>query len=378
MVSGLTRRQLLGALPAASLPMAMAPIAPARAQDRSLSVIVLGQAVVARDLREPPYPDFTRVATLLRNANACAVDLVAAIRGPNAGGPEREPGAARTADAAALDALKALGVNLLALANSHTYDLNASGIADLIAAARARDLTIAGAGIDLAGANAAGYRTSPDGKVALVSVATGEIRTGSAASDNRPGINAIPRLATGDLNPLEIERVTSQIHAAAENADVAIFYHHHESAERDGRPRMDWLQRVARRAIEAGAGIAVAAGLPHVQGVELYRGRPIFYGLGNFVLQTPGEHEPEMLQSVAARCTYAGDALRQIELLPIQLTGERAEDSEDIRQATRGRPALPDTAAAAAILARVAERSQPYNTTITVADGVGRIGLQPG
>src|SRR4029079_15908657 len=101
----------------------------------------------------------------------------------------------------------------------------------------------------------------------------------------------IPRLPTGQLDALEIERVAAQVHAAAEDGDVAIVYLHHE-AEREGRPRTEWVQRVARRAIESGAAMVVGSGLPQLQGIEIYRNRPIFYGLGNFALQTSGG-EPE-------------------------------------------------------------------------------------
>jgi hypothetical protein len=43
------------------------------------------------------------------------------------------------------------------------------------------------------------------------------------------------------------------------------------------------LRRWARRVIDAGADAVVGHG-PHVlRGVEFYRGRPVFYSLGNFV-----------------------------------------------------------------------------------------------
>jgi poly-gamma-glutamate synthesis protein (capsule biosynthesis protein) len=218
--------------------------------------------------------------------------------------------------------------------------------------------------------------------VSLVAAAGGEIRVGAAAGESRPGINVIPRLPTGQLDALEIERVAAMVQAAAANADVALVYLHHEGANTDaaGRLRLEWQQRVARRAIESGAGLVVGTGAPQVQGIEIYRNRPIFYGLGNFVLQAPpsasgGDGEPEALQAIAARCTYGGETLRQIELLPIQLTAEASGADDAERAATRGRPTLADAAAGAAILTRVAELSRPHNTTVAVADGVGRIAL---
>jgi poly-gamma-glutamate synthesis protein (capsule biosynthesis protein) len=380
---GLTRRSLLGALSA--LPLAGPLVRPARADERVLKVIALGQAVVSRDLRDPPYPDFARVAALLHSVDGCAVDLIAAPAAPPStpvpAGAAPLP--ARASDPGALDALKALGIGMLAIANGSSVDPSLSALADLAAAAHARELTIAGAGVDLAGANAAGYRTAANGKLALVAAASGEIRVGTAAGEGRPGINVIPRQPTGQLDALEIERVAAMVQAAAENADAAFVYLHHEGANADARQRIEWQQRVGRRAIESGAGLVVGTGAAQVQGIEIYRNRPIFYGLGNFVYQPPtraggGELGPEALQAIAARCTFGGDTLRQVELIPIQLTADASGapgGSEDAQAASRGRPTLADAATSAAILTRVAELSRPHNTTLAVADGIGRIAL---
>jgi poly-gamma-glutamate synthesis protein (capsule biosynthesis protein) len=378
MDSALTRRTfihgLAGLLPAAAL---LAPRRPADAEadpaTTPFSVIALGQAVGAFDLRVPPAPALDRLAALLREADACTLALMPAA-----------PGAGRGAavDPAALDALKALNIGLVALAGAGTSALGSGGIADLVAAARSHDLTIAGAGADLGNANAAGYRTLPGAKVALVAAASGDVPTGVAAGDGRPGINVIVRLPNGRLDPLDIERVAAQVHAAAENANVAVVYLQHEGAGReagrDGAARLDWIQRVGRRAIEFGAGMVVGTGLPQIQGIELYRGRPIFYGLGNFALQAADDPPAEALQALAARCTWNGGTLAAIELIPLALAldpAPAAEGDAGAAPAAPARPALADEAAATAILARVAALSRPHDVTLEVAAARGRIAL---
>src|SRR5207237_1286328 len=44
-----------------------------------------------------------------------------------------------------------------------------------------------------------------------------------------------------------------------------------------------WIKKWTHEEIDAGADIVVMHGAPVVQGVEIYRGKPIFYDLGNFI-----------------------------------------------------------------------------------------------
>ena len=65
------------------------------------------------------------------------------------------------------------------------------------------------------------------------------------------------------------------ITAAASNANIVVVSIH---AHRDGK----WLVRFAHQAIERGASVVFIHGPHHVRGIELYRGRPIFYSMGYF------------------------------------------------------------------------------------------------
>jgi hypothetical protein len=74
---------------------------------------------------------------------------------------------------AALDALKALGFNLLSLSNNHAFDMQAAGIRNTIAEANRRQIVHAGIGNTLAEASAPAYLKTPKGTIALVSSASG-------------------------------------------------------------------------------------------------------------------------------------------------------------------------------------------------------------
>jgi poly-gamma-glutamate synthesis protein (capsule biosynthesis protein) len=363
----LTRRTLIAGAPAALI------VRRAAAQERTLTLALLGQALIQHDLRTQPYPDLARFAALIGRADAGFTDLETAIRGPHAGTPTREGVFVHIADPAVLDCLKALNIGMLALSNNHAFDLNSGGILDMVEAARTRGFTAAGAGADLPAAAAPAYRDTPGGRIGLVSVATGQIREGGAATAQRPGVNEIRR-RDGVLDADDVARAMAAIGAAARGADLAIFYHHNHYWERDDRVTPEWQKALAHQAIDAGAGVFVSHGVPRMHGIEIYRGRPIFYSLGSFVFQTAtplGAYAPDVWQSTLATCRFSGGRLRDIELAPVQLNEQGV--STALHLETRGRPSLAAGDDAAAILAHVAELSRPYGTAIAIADGIGRI-----
>ena len=105
-----------------------------------------------------------------------------------------------------------------------------------------------------------------------------------------------------------------------------------------------------------------------MHGIEIYRGRPIFYDLGNFIFQTATEdgfYDGEVWQSVIAECRFAGGRFRDMRLTPVQLNDRGVGGPADLK--TRGRPSIARGAAAASILGRLAELSQAYGTVIESA-----------
>lgn len=95
---------------------------------------------------------------------------------------------------------------------------------------------------------------------------------------------------------------------------------------------------------------------PHVvQAAEIYRDKPIFYSLGNFVFDwhvMRGRH----LDGLALRCSIAGKKIAGIELLPV-----RRNEQNDI--CMHGA----DTAAGREILGRFEQLSKKLGSTIALS-----------
>lgn len=84
-----------------------------------------------------------------------------------------------------------------------------------------------------------------------------------------------------DLNRLK--EAVKQAHRQADYVIVSIHSHEMEKENKNEPP--DFQIEFSRQMIDAGADIIIGHG-PHVlRGVEIYKGKPIFHGLGNFIFQ---------------------------------------------------------------------------------------------
>ena len=353
----LSRRRLMGgALGAAVLARQ------ARAAAPPLKLTVMGQALIQHDLRQHPWPDFAALATMFGEADLCFTDLETAIRSPRAEAPTRQDVFLHAAAPIVLDCLKDWRIGMLATANNHAFDLGTGGILGALDELDKRGLSYAGTGADLAAASAPAYRHTQNGTVALVATASGAIRDGAAAASGRAGVNEL-RVSGDEPNAEDVERLLAAIGEAARRADIIIAYHHNHVLTEKGRRVPPWQQALAHRCIDAGAMVFVSHGAPWLLGIELYRGRPIFYDLGSLVFQTAtegGTYDASAWQSVIAECRFSNGALAEMQLAPVQLNAEGVDGD----LTTRGRPSLAHGAEAAAILDRLSELSAPFGTKI--------------
>jgi poly-gamma-glutamate synthesis protein (capsule biosynthesis protein) len=282
-----------------------------------------------------------------------------------------------------LDCLEEWHFNLLALSNNHSWDFGPEGILAAIDGVEARGFVHAGTGADLTTASAPAVRVTPKGRVALVSMASGSGNGADAAATNgRPGINEVqldPQ--TGEIDAAHARRVFTAVRAAASAADIVIVYQHDHYWEKDFRVTPEWKKRFARACIDAGATVFVSHGAPLLQGIELYRGRLIFYDLGSIVFHTvtPLEYyPPEVWETMIAEAEFAAGRLVSLRLRPVALN-ERGEGEPTAPRffQTRGLPTLATGAQGHAILDRMQRLSAGYGTRILIQNGTAMVDLDP-
>jgi poly-gamma-glutamate synthesis protein (capsule biosynthesis protein) len=345
--------------------------------------------------------------------------------------------------------LKYLGFDLYNRANNHTTDYGVEGMRMTNRLLNELQLVHAGSGENLGDASRPGYVETPKGRIAFIGLATSFTpmsRAGDARPDmrGRPGLSALRTeqryeadqqtfetlraLAAGfagggggppqgaeqirflgatvrrgtenrvvtTVNPADEARILREIRNAAKLADyVVVTSHTHQS----GATPPAWLSEFIKKCLDAGAVTYVIHG-PHVlRPIEIYKGKPIFYSLGNFVFQNetidpmPSDHyevfnlpdtalasdlydarfrggttgfpsSPVYYESVIAVPTFRGTQLVDLKLYPIDM-GQKAPRSQ------RGTPRLADEATGRSIIERLAKMSEPFGTRIVFENGIG-------
>jgi poly-gamma-glutamate capsule biosynthesis protein CapA/YwtB (metallophosphatase superfamily) len=301
------------------------------AQSPAITIVLTGQSMIRSDLRATK-PAVLPVMKGLLNGDVVFTNLEAAVAEP---GETIQEGRGFLTPPEALDALTTMGFNLLALSGNHAFDLKETGIRNTLRETDRRKIIHAGTGNTIADAAGPTFLQTPKGTIALVASASGLIAAGARATAERPGVNELRVLAgdreneaTDDLpgapantpNPEDSRRILQSIRDARQRADLVIVYqHNHVFANRsfstiftEGMPERlapnPWLVKWTHDEIDAGADIIVMHGAPLLHGVEIYRGRPIFYDLGNFIYNVPPTltyiDEPMAWESVVATVRF--------------------------------------------------------------------------
>lgn len=289
-----------------------------------------------------------------------------------------------------LDALMDMGFNIMAMSNNHSYDLLERGILNLMQEAEARALPYAGVGANLDDAARPAYLETAQGRVALVSMVTGLVRDGGAASASHAGSNELAMkggqkgIDAGHPDGRDVLRILGSISTAREHADFVISYNHNHVYDkdfielvRDRHPDRElppnWTKSWSRQQIDAGADIVVMHGLPLVQGLEIYRGRPIFYNLGNFLFQLTATwkdlFEEAVFDSVVASVEFSGNSLAALSFRPIVLDPGPSGDARFLS----GIPKPATGEKARAILERIVALSRPFGTELSIRGDVAEL-----
>jgi poly-gamma-glutamate synthesis protein (capsule biosynthesis protein) len=379
-------------LRAVALGLALAAGVAVRSQSPALSITLTGQSMIRSDIRVHTPSLVSTVAPLLKgdvvftNFEATVVEKDQSIRdGQFLSPPE------------AIDALKALGFNLLSLSNNHSWDLKVPGIQNTLRSVDRLQLAHAGTGNTIDEASGPGYLRTPKGTVALVAMASGFVPEGGAAAAARPGVNELRVDGGNTPNREDAQRILQSIRDAGTHADLVIVYQHNHVFDKPFRTIMleelperlvppDWLKKWTHAEIDAGADIVVMHGAPLLHGVEIYRGRPIFYDLGNFIFQAPPTNvmldEPIIWESVVASVEFVGKSLQSVTFRPIAMNkiGQGQPDTQDqhannLFLQTRGLPTLATGEQAHYILERLANASRPFGTTLSIAGETAQIQL---
>lgn len=201
---------------------------------------------------------------------------------------------------AAASALREAGFTVLSLANNHMLDYG-SGEPGLTRELLRRE------GIRAFGAGEGIETARMPAVVSVRGVRVGFLGYGVAhsplvyARKNRPGIM-----------PIRKTSIQEDIRALRKAVDVLVVSYHW-GVEYERHPT-EAQRDLAHQTIDWGADI-VLGHHPHVmQGIEIYKGKPIAYSLGNFVFDQKGRGTDD---SFILICTFSRESMNSVEIIPV-------------------------------------------------------------
>ena len=332
----------------------------------SVQLAIVGQALIEHDPRVHLDAPLSSVVPILGAADAAFTNLEVAVAGPECRCvPTRDDVFFHGAEPGVLDYLGEIGFTLLALSNNHSWDYGADGILSSIAEAEARGLTHGGTGANVSEAAAPAYLDLGGFRMGLVSMASVNSPEQARATDSRAGVNMLDPGDAGDW-----DRNLTAIRVADSAADAVLVYHHFQTDAEIG-----WQESWARAAIEAGGDLYVSHGEPTLKGVEVYRGRLILYGLGNFIFQTRtevGRYPLDVWQSVIAEVSLGAQGVDRVIFTPVVL--DIGTEGPHFLE-TRGYPEVAEGELGQAILDRLSDLSSVYGTAFEFKDGRAKLSI---
>jgi poly-gamma-glutamate capsule biosynthesis protein CapA/YwtB (metallophosphatase superfamily) len=283
------------------------------------------------NVTDPRVP-FARIRDTLRQADVLFGNLECCFYEPASGhAVEREGFYAPLASA---EALVVGGYHAVGIANNVTYGEEA--IRSSLGRLDSLGIRSTGAGVNRAAARAPAIVTHEGLRVGFVQRTSVYWATGHEAGETSPGVAVltghtayqppmqarragippanrpgIPPVIITWADAASLAEFTADLRALRTRADVVVASHHWGLFDEV----LDYQVEIAHAAIDAGADVVMGHGPHYACAIEMYRDKPIFYGLGSFSFHTGhGGRAHGDWVGLLARLTFDDAALVDIAL----------------------------------------------------------------
>jgi poly-gamma-glutamate capsule biosynthesis protein CapA/YwtB (metallophosphatase superfamily) len=292
-------------------------------------VLMLTGDVNLMNVIDPRVP-FARVRDTLRQADVLFGNLESCFYEPAAGHPvEREGFYAPLASARAL----VIG-GFRVVGNANNVNYGEEAIRSSLRQLEGIGIPCTGAGVNRQAARAPAIVTDEGLRFGFVQRTSVYWPTGHEATDDSPGVAVLtgrtayePMLQTRragvppanrpGLPPailtwadaLSLAEFTADLRELRTQADIVVASHHWGLFE----DVLDYQVEIAHAAIDVGADVVMGHGPHYACAIEMYRGKPIFYGLGSFSFHTGhGGRAHGDWVGMLARLTFDDTALVEV------------------------------------------------------------------
>ena len=217
--------------------------------------------------------------------------------------------------------LTAAKIDCCVLANNHVLDWGRAGLRETLAVLRRAGLATAGAGESAAEATRPATLDAP-GRGRVLVWAWGSPTSGIPrdwqAAEEQPGVALL-----ADLSPATARRIAGEIRRHRRPQDVVVVSLHWGSNWGYEIPSVQ--RRLARMLISDGAvDIVHGHSSRHPKGIEVFRGRPILYGCGDFLNDYEGirgheEFRSDLVLGYLVTLDPSSGRLDALEMIPFRI-----------------------------------------------------------
>jgi poly-gamma-glutamate synthesis protein (capsule biosynthesis protein) len=143
------------------------------------------------------------------------------------------------------------------------------------------------------------------------------------------GVAKITSLDGVTIDPADFERVRNDINALRPRVDIVVVSHHNRdgatavqfgaikptSAGRDRSKTEEYQKQFARMALDTGADLVFGHGTHTLQGVEIYKGKPILYAIGHSTFDQPGYEKSK--EGLVIRTVIRDKRIVRVSFVPV-------------------------------------------------------------
>lgn len=203
------------------------------------------------------------------------------------------------ADPAALKSVASAGFDVVTLAGNHFYDVGTDGVLDTIRHSVDAGLVTAGGGANLEQARRPAVVERRGRRIGVLSYNCVGPRDSWAASQ-KAGAAYVKVLTHYELDsatpggpptiytfaaPESVKAMAADIEQLRADVDILVVALH-KGIGHTPAVLADYESPVSHAAVDAGADVVIGHHAHIMRGIEIYRGKPIFHGLGNYVTVT--------------------------------------------------------------------------------------------
>jgi poly-gamma-glutamate capsule biosynthesis protein CapA/YwtB (metallophosphatase superfamily) len=333
--------------------------------EQDVTMVLSGDLYVQR---EDPESIFAFSAPYLRQADLFFGNLEAAVTDRGNPTPAKEMGLFKSEERM-FTAYTSAGLGAVGVANNHTMNYGTDGLLRTFELLDGVGIAHTGGGRDIDEAHLPAIVERKGTKIAFLSYSSVFVPP-FAATSKRGGIATVrvttayepqPRLSEVPGSPPiirtfpnedDVSAMLQDVAKAKQLADVVVIsWHWGLSPATGGAGQMvPYQQPMAHAAIDAGADLIVGHH-PHVlQPIEVYKGKVIFYSLGNFAFDL---FRGRAQTTVLAECHLRNGSIQQVGFLPTFIN----EDAQ---------PNMVNTGEGATIVDHMKTISQPFGTVFEV------------